>query len=1590
MMQNWYRIKKKRIVYGMIVLLFANLLSDSCEGYMVFAGSMTDGVMFQTDTNPLVYTADCKTGNVVVNSEGVSVIYSKDKAVIEYEIETDGVYTELHSKVESKNDSGGVDGIVKNDATLELVKGKDAFHKTAGECFELGKNNFLEGAYTLTYWLQDASGEHKLEEKTVDFILDETKPVITTMLEEKDVTADGVTRHQVLYKVDSTEINYETCDITVYVARKTMDDERKAEPYLTYRPEGNVDFEKTITFTEDGIYEVYVMAMDAAGNEASEENQEREVCNIIGRKTFEIDNLAPELFLDGIENGKHYREIKSLSFIYKDLTVDANDLNKPYIDDEDAFYKITVERAGSEPKVYVTDKWVADKDAAVKNQSITTCVFGSNQTNQNVFGQDGTYQVTFEGRDAHGNVAEPQSVTFVIDRMKPAIAISSLCVHHSEGTGEPLVYAEDPDGDGISKAVYYLNETGAVSFEVSERNYLTAKAYINTTFHPEKFVSGEPTSEENEESTKEFNLTGHLCTLSKDDYAKEGCYVAKIWAKDAAGNYTGKVMDEEGNPTDTVDPDYIRYFVVDKTAPRFTVRGISAGNGYCLEPAVTIVSNEVNPDFCTYRICVTWIDQKGQIHKRQYPEEGQAPEAGWQKTGVSEYSRTLTFLDGNNMTVEGNYTVTMEGKDKAGNVGNVAKASFRVDTTAPEIELSEVKGIYNSSVPVSISVTELNSADSKVRMQVIRKVGGEVKEHTTEELSLNAKELITVFNRVFSEEGDYTVAVMAEDGAGNVSEGKETHFTIDVTAPVLSIKGISDRYMTKDSVRISLNAGDYNHAISKYKITVVRSDIDGELERTVKMYPESEWQKNGFAVEKELSFTEEGLYEVIFEGVDRAGNEAAAKWIHFTIDRTAPVISGVVYSNQNGILKEKYHNIYSNKSILVEFSVKDQGAGVNDQKVYVTVKGPGEKDARVYIAHRSVGNVYYAYVPADLSLTEFNGQITIWANDRLNNESSSLSANLVFHTSKPSVRMECDADYTKWTNQNVSFDTTVSDEKSGLKEVIYKIDNKTVKRVTFKELTTSYSYELIARDSADKVTGYTLSVEVTNNCGTTNTALRRVYIDKVKPVVTLSGIWNGYHYNSDPVFTAEIKDVSYKETKTVFKITRTLDGKEYPVSAAVFHSGRYEDSDSRKVIKEGKYKIYAVTTDGAGNKSTSNTLEFVVDKTAPRLFMSGVNSGMMSSSAVEVKFGCEESFYAENQVSVKVERELDGKIVREELSGFPKSGRNSSMSHVFFEDGTYEIQISATDKAGNTAIPQTIVFSVDQTKPEIRIAGTDNYEQWKEPATVQFIVEESYYAKSRVWMKGTRTDIDGNVTEIEVPDFVSTGRVSRLIQLFDRDGIYEFEVTAKDAAGNWESKKIHFTIDQTSPEIHNVKQYDGGYYQKFKLADSLAGVFKDLTVVSYRILLNGIEYDGVTPVEEEGKYTLEIEAADELGHLTNQTVEFIIDHTMPKVIFSGIKDGETVHDSGMITVATENPEDKITDVRMNGIHYGSDIESLPYTEYGTYRIEVDCVDKAGNCITGSLHFVYSNPATDVVIFGGMGIMVVSTCMWLWLRNKKVK
>lgn len=1496
-------------------------------------------------------------GSNVADKRVVKVIYeveqwNSNEAYTAYRVvEKDGVKIEEGEIAFDKSDSSGTR---QREEVYSIASGND------------------EGTYNVVYYLK--KGSQELEKQTAEFILDETAPEVQI---ETSSSEDNEFEEKVTYGVTVTEQNFDDCSIVIYVERIAVDGKKE---YTLSNKDSELIFEngkKTeIEFEEDGIYTVYTVAKDLAGNGNTTEETK-----------FVIDNTSPEV---SITNADDYSLMDGLSFNTEQellvLKLGVTDLS---MSDNAEDCSVTLIKNGVEQSL---PSLVWKKDGYTQYTNLS---FDANA-------EDGSYKIIFYAKDKNPkNEGTTQTAEFIIDNIAPVIAITDVKVSYDRQEDEPVeVFAEE------GKDVYYLNDDARVSFKVIEQNWSSAQVNVRTM---KKGIGQiEPLSPLPMEEPED--ITNPQCTMSVV-YTDEGRYTTVIQGQDAAGNKSNE---------------HTRYFVIDKMAPEFQIQRMEDGNWSDMEnnaaykdkngQVLRFSIKDENHNKDSYQIKVTKLTEKNS--RPVVTILGNDIE--WQE---EEDTGTIYFENSSLFREEGRYTVEITGKDKAGNEPvEKTVVTFIVDWTAPVITQAAGSNIadgayYDRPVTLSYTIREFNVDGAEASIEVTRIYEGKTYHETDDKTgTLILDKTQTQFYYMCSSQGQYTIKIRAKDKAGNEAkqklsgggpeEGYTIHFVVDMDRPELAATGVRNQQKTKNPVTVTFRAVDRNHDYNSYNIHVTRSNMDEELEAfdikgtklSVYDVDETGWTKSEYAsdeqrkflTERRLQFSKEGIYEITFTGTDRAQNEAQEKKIIFYIDHTAPQITNIRYSDVNGLIWERYHNIYSNKAIMVEFSVKDMVTGVNDQRVSVRVGKAQDPmaDTSLFIAHKSAGNRYYVYVPTDLRVNEFDSPITIRAEDVLGNANNITSANLVYNTFIPSIQMECDTDYSKWTNKNVTFHTTVGDERSGLKEVIYRINGKTVKKITFDKPVKSYDYDITASESASKVTGYGVEVEVINNCGTSNIIKRQVYIDKEKPKVMLSGVRNDTHYSTSQVFQTDVQDVSYNKTKTVYVISRKLDGRTYTTSAAVFHSQKYADSCNRKIIKEGLYKIYAITTDGAGNQTISNPIRFVIDKTSPKVAVSGITEDSMSGTPVTLDFTCEESFFATNQVTIQVEKTLDGETVTERITGFPVNTKKTAMSHTFSQDGTYTVTISAIDKAGNTARAQTIHFSVDRTKPEIRITGTGNYEQWSKPATVQFSVEESYYSGNQVVITGTCTDLDGNVTEVQLPQFTNSGKLSSLSQIFQEDGIYFFEIVSKDEAGNQDSCEIHFTVDQTRPQINKVGSCDGEYYQEFKLADTLEEIFRDLTVISYRILLNGVEYNGTDEITEEGKYNLYVEVEDELGHRNSENVEFIIDHTAPKVIFTGVKDGENVHERGAVTLTLTNTEDEITAVRMNGVDYGAATRRLSYSEYGSYQIEVDCRDKAGNAVTRTVYFVYSNPLTIALMLGGMGLLIGCTCIWLWIRTRR--
>ncbi|HCF57053.1 MAG TPA: hypothetical protein DFS52_03525, partial [Myxococcales bacterium] len=115
-----------------------------------------------------------------------------------------------------------------------------------------------------------------------------------------------------------------------------------------------------------------------------------------------------------------------------------------------------------------------------------------------------------------------------------------------------------------------------------------------------------------------------------------------------------------------------------------------------------------------------------------------------------------------------------------------------------------------------------------------------------------------------SSEGEHTLVVTASDRAGN-SASQTLQFTIDTTAPAISISGVSDGQLGNQPVTPTFSATDVN-------LDSTTATLDGA----------------SFASGATVS--SEGEHTLVVTATDRAGN-SSSETVRFEIDTAAPAIS---------------------------------------------------------------------------------------------------------------------------------------------------------------------------------------------------------------------------------------------------------------------------------------------------------------------------------------------------------------------------------------------------------------------------------------------------------------------------------------------------------------------------------------------------------------------------------------------------------------------------------------------------------------------------------------------------------------------------
>ncbi len=967
-------------------------------------------------------------------------------------------------------------------------------------------------------------------------------------------------------------------------------------------------------------------------------------------------------------------------------------------------------------------------------------------------------------------------------------------------------------------------------------------------------------------------------------------------------------------------------------------------------------------------------------------------------TGTKEakYTTNPFIAEVNKSTSTAGTPVSFTAYDKAGNKSAEFKWTYKIDQDKPALTL-QIGGKDYKDVDGKV----INVADPKIDFTMSDALSGIINPNAksfkvdgnTYPVAYAGKSLSEIIGGTVDPSHQYTVEIHATDQVGN-SETYTTKFTCDNKPPEITgqINNTAKKakYPTCFNENVSLTVTVTDHNINTIDIV----DTEGH---NIKKSSTQDGNKTIYTI----NATSEGKYNIKVTATDKAG--LSTTWTQaFTIDKTEPdvttqlngsnytasnsynttVTTGVVVNDTNEdpsdvvvtMLRDKPEGGQEtiNKTGKGPFTVSDDGFY---KVTYVVTDKAGNKTTKeigftvdntapvnnLYVLTDNpskVDSYHNNYVNVHNVFTEHSNQEN-YAYGQYYNTDVTVELNYFDYNLNSVYVTDRGAELSPtWTEKNGYGKATITLSSEGYHEIKIWTDD-------------------LAGNSAD-------DTEVGQKI--------RFTIDKTSPVIstTLNGAGyaegSGVRYlttNGTVGVTVSDTNVDEKDLKRIYRIT--------PPGGATRTGEDYVSPGSETYQEEADYQVQYVAVDKAGNSSSVRTVEFRVDKTAPQLSISSVGATSTAGS-VSISFNVKEAFYWDmNSVTIKIYKKKDGsgETLEKTIDMKPKSS-NDSTSYTFTEDAEYRIEFTAEDKCGNKATTD-YTFIKDGTAPRIVLSGVGNYDKTDKNVELMLTIDEDFYTSNKVTLKGTRTDIDGKKNEITFDDFApNRSKVSELKQLFDKDGIYDIEVTSVDKAGNKSTKNVHFTIDKTPPKIGDLSKYDKKMLREFKWDIDLNKLVTDLTVCEITLYLDGVEYDGVSPIED-GSHVLKVEAVDEMGHKSSKEVTFVLDSKGPNIIVSNVEDQDVFYEAKDIGVSVQLDEDMLDEVQLNGsaVTVTDNQATMKIDKKGDYTLTAKAHDEAGNESSISIKFTFGSEMNLWMIIGiAGGIILLLLILLLIIRKKR--
>ncbi|KLW90281.1 hypothetical protein SP99_00471 [Enterobacter sp. BIDMC92] len=821
---------------------------------------------------------------------------------------------------------------------------------------------------------------------------------------------------------------------------------------------------------------------------------------------------------------------------------------------------------------------------------------------------------------------------------------------------------------------------------------------------------------------------------------------------------------------------------------------------------------------------------------------------------------------------DGEYTVTVQVTDDAGNTKSSAALNVTIDTVTaePVITLSDDTGVAgdnqtNVTTPGFAITTDADAVTVMVSID-----GGAPVAATKDadgQWHINSKDLA---------DGEHSVSVTVTDVAGNTATSS-LDFTVDTTlsVPTIDLTDASDTgssatdNITRDSTP-TFTLGNIDADVVRVQVLINGTAYDAQK-------VDGQWQFTA----PELA---DGEYSITVQVTDDAGNIRTSAAREVTVDTVTavPVITlsddtGVQGDNQTNDATPGFAITTDADAVTVMVSI-DGGAPVAATK---------DADGKWHIDSKELADGEHTVVA---TVTDAAGNTAT---------SDTLTFTVDTTLSVPTIDLT-DASDTGSSTDNITRNTTPA----------FTLGNIDADVVTVQVLINGTAYDVewvngqwtfTAPELADGE--YSITVQVTDDAGNTRTsAALDVTVDTVTaaPVITLSDDTGVQGDNQTNDATPGFAITTDADAVTVMV---SIDGGA-PVAATKDADGKWHIDSS--ALNDGEHTVVATVTDAAGNTATSDTLTFTVDTTlsVPTIDLTGA-SDTGSSATDNITRDSTPTFTLGN---------IDADVVRVQvlINGTAYDAQKVNGQWTFtapeLADGEYSITVQVTDDAGNTKSSAALDVTIDTVTAEPVITLSDDTGTQGDNQTN--VTTPGFAITTDADAVTVMVSIDGGAPVAATKDAdgkwrITSGELS--------DGDHTISVTVTDVAGNTATSSLTFNVDTalSVPTVDLTDQSDSGISPTDNITNDNTPTFTlgniDADVVRVKVLINGTAYDAqkvdgqwtfTAPVLADGEYSITVQVTDDAGNTkSSAALDVTIDTTTMVPVITLSDDTGTLGDN---------------------------------------------------------------------------------------------